>query len=139
MRNNFLLFQHLVVILFSIQFGGKNQKKWWKKVNVDAAIFSKSGTAGLGWVLCDSVGIFLATRGELVQQQFRPNKAEAMGLWEALAWIKQSHLVKVVVEMDAQGVFNALQDPYLVNSPFAMLIANCQVLTKDIEEIEFSL
>ena len=45
--------------------------------------------------------------------------------------------MKVVVEMDAQGIFNALQDPHLVNSLFAMLIADCQVLIKDIEEIEF--
>ena len=40
--------------------------------------------------------------------------------------------------MDAQGIFNALQDPYLVKSLFLMLIADCQVLAKDIEEIEFS-
>ena len=46
--------------------------------------------------------------------------------------------MKVVVEMDMQEVFNALQDPHLVNSPFAMLIADCQVLVKDFKEIEFS-
>ena len=31
-----------------------------------------------------------------------------MGIREALAWIKQSHLMKVVIEMDAQRVFNGL-------------------------------
>ena len=43
----------------------------------------------------------------------------------------------MVVEIDAQIIFNALQDPHLVNSPFVMLIADCQTLIKDIEEIEF--
>ena len=61
-----------------------------------------------------------------------------MGIQEALSWIKQSHLVNVVVEIDAQRVFKALQDPRLANSLFAILIADCQVLAKDIDETEFS-
>ena len=43
-------------------------KKWGKKVNVDATIFSESGTTGLGWVLRNLARTFLAVRGELVQQ-----------------------------------------------------------------------
>ena len=110
------LIKHLV--------GWEKPNERWKKVNVDATIFSMSGTIGLGWVLRDSIGSFLATGEELVQQQLQPNEARALGIQEALSWIKQSHLVKAVVEMDAQIVFNILQDPHLVNSPFAMLITD---------------
>ena len=138
MCNNFLLLQPLVVILLSIQFSGKKPKEGWHKVNVDATIFSASGIIRLGWVLRYSARSFLTARGELVQQQLRPNEAKNLGIWEALSWINQSHLMKVVVEMDTQEVFNALQDPHLVNSSFAMLIADCQVLVKDFKEIGFS-
>ena len=47
------LIKHLV--------GWEKPNERWKKVNVDATIFSMSGTIGLGWVLRDSIGSFLAT------------------------------------------------------------------------------
>ena len=61
----------------------------WVKANVDAAIFRESGTIGLGCVIRGDVGEFIAARSERRHQCLGPAEAEAMGVREALSWIKQ--------------------------------------------------
>ena len=70
--------------------------------------------------------------------QLHPHMAETMGFREVLSWIKRSHLSKVVVEMDAQVVFNALHSSQFAFSPFAMLIEDCKFLATNIENLVFS-
>ena len=110
----------------------------WIKVNVDVAVFCNRSITGLGSVVRDSSGSFISAHGTIYQMQLHPHMVETMGFREVLSWIKRSHLSKVVVEMDAQVVFNALHSSQFAFSPFAMLIENCQFLAINIENLVFS-
>ncbi|XVF67578.1 hypothetical protein PTKIN_Ptkin10aG0132100 [Pterospermum kingtungense] len=56
------------------------------KCNCDAATFSDSGRVGLGMVLRDEQGHFLACRMLSVSGLPAVPECEALGLFEAIAW-----------------------------------------------------
>ena len=93
---------------------------------MDAAIFNESSSIGVGCVLRNSSGEFIATKAMSIYQKLGPKEAETMGVREALSWIKQISLAKVLVEMDSQVVFNALKISSPATSPFNLLIKDCQ-------------
>lgn len=91
-----------------------NSQKWMKppvhflKCNVDAAIFSSKGYAGFGCIIRDHLGyVIAATHGRLPGIQ-NPSLAEALGIREALSWIKSLNLSNILVESDALLIVKAL-------------------------------
>ena len=77
----------------------------WLKLNVDATVFSKLRSIGIGCALRNSIGEFILAM---------------------IVHIHQMQMTKVLVEMDSQVVLNALNrtSPF-ASSPFAMLIKDC--------------
>ena len=67
-----------------------------------------------------------------------PKEAEIMGVREALSWLQQMQMTKVLVEMDSQVVFNALNRTSTASSPFAMLVKDCQNLANSMPNIIFT-
>ena len=61
-----------------------------------------------------------------------------LSVYEALSWIKQLHLFKVIVELDSQMVFTALRSTVAASSPFAMLITACQILASSLVNVIFA-
>ena len=58
----------------------------WLKIN---SIFQDGGIIGLGWVIRDASKAFLVARSTLILMQLcQNNEAKAMGVREALSWIK---------------------------------------------------
>ena len=101
------LFQHHRNPIFLRKIGRNRrffcpwEKPWqeWVKLNVDAAIFNDSSSV-------NSSSEFIAAKAMQIYQKLGPKEAETMGVREALSWIKQMVLTKVlVVEMDSQVVF----------------------------------
>uniref|UniRef100_A0A803P0Y7 Reverse transcriptase domain-containing protein n=1 Tax=Cannabis sativa TaxID=3483 RepID=A0A803P0Y7_CANSA len=58
------------------------------KVNVDATVFSDSSTYGVGFVARDYGGILVEGSTKLFHGSTTPEVAEAIGVREALSWIK---------------------------------------------------
>ena len=67
-----------------------------------------------------------------------PKEAKVIKVREALSWLKHIQMTKVLVEMDSQVVFNALNRPSLTSSPFTMLVKDCQGLAKSMSNIIFT-
>ena len=103
------------------------EKPWqeWVKLNVDAAIFNETSSIGIGCVLWNSSGELIIAKAMPMYQKVGSKEAETTGVREALSWIKQMGLMKVLVEMDSQVVFNALKISSLSASPFNLLIKDC--------------
>ncbi|KAM6560015.1 hypothetical protein CsatA_029254 [Cannabis sativa] len=59
------------------------------KVNVDAALFDSDHKYGLGLVARDERGLLIERRTMLSNGSIEPELAEAMGVREALSWIKE--------------------------------------------------
>ena len=67
-----------------------------------------------------------------------PTEAGIMGVREALSWLKQMQMTKVLVKMDSQVVFNAINKTSPASSPFAMLVKDCKDLANSMPNIIFT-
>ena len=76
----------------------------------------------------DSQGLFLHAASRVVHGLFHVRELEAMGLREALSWIKQLGFKRVIFETDLLQVVQALQNRHADFSEFGALIKDCLFL-----------
>ncbi|XP_030494821.2 uncharacterized protein LOC115710603 [Cannabis sativa] len=105
------------------------------KVNVDAAIFEASRQFGVGWVARDARGLLIHGHTKLFNVQATPELAEAVGIREALSWIKSSGLQQVVLETDCLSIVQALRSSIVMISTFGQVVNECKALLNDLRTI----
>ncbi|KAL8496432.1 hypothetical protein ACS0TY_020229 [Phlomoides rotata] len=62
---------------------------------------------GFGLVLCNNFGSHVCSRSLTLPGLYSSDEGEAIGLFEALNWIKELDLRDVIIEMDAKLVVDA--------------------------------
>ncbi|XP_019167315.1 PREDICTED: uncharacterized protein LOC109163049 [Ipomoea nil] len=107
------------------------------KVNMDAAFDYANNCMGMGWILRDEEGRFLATKGLNMRGCFNVNEAETYAIREALSWLKDLELGEVDVETDSQIVFHAIHATYF-HSSFDSLVDDIKVATSMLHNVVFS-
>lgn len=116
--------------------------KWEKppdgllKINVDAALDIPSRKAGIGLVIRNSTGNFIAARMIPLMDVFKPDEAEAIGVKEALKWLEEKHIDDVQVETDCLKVFNGVCTDFLVTS-FDLIINDIREIARDFSNLSF--
>ena len=90
---------------------------------MDAGVFSSQSRYSFGGVIRDSGGAFIAAKCQRFPGLFRPREAEALVVREALSWIKNLQLSKIIVEIDCLNVYFALTNP--TTSPNYCGLSNC--------------
>ncbi|KAL6574838.1 hypothetical protein OROMI_012123 [Orobanche minor] len=78
------------------------------KVNVDAAIFKNSSTAGLGLVARDSSGKVVTWRQRRVHSVICPELAETLAILEGLRLAKEFGWQQVTIESDCLSIINSI-------------------------------
>lgn len=83
------------------------------KINVDASVFPEAQHYSVGMVLRNHEGMFLGSRTCCFAGKVSVMEAEAMGILEALSWIKDKRMQheRVMVESDSQLTVKAIQSP----------------------------
>ncbi|ONK67926.1 uncharacterized protein A4U43_C05F5270 [Asparagus officinalis] len=120
-----------------------NNSKWSPpaagkfKLNVDAAVFTNQRKCGLGFIIRDDQGSFVAARATQVHGIIDPALAEALGVREALSWLKSNFPQVHEIEMDAITVYNALHRDEPDFSYFGLIIEDCLSLARNIPNIRF--
>ncbi|KAL9418350.1 hypothetical protein AB3S75_041205 [Citrus x aurantiifolia] len=109
----------------------------WVKCNVDAAVFESQRRFGLGCVLRNSDGCFLAARCAGKLGMFGAREAKALSIRETLSWLKELQL-PCIVEMDCLQVFQALTESFSGPNGFGLIIEECRELAICIGEVKFS-
>lgn len=81
------------------------------KINVDASVRAGSDTFLVGMVLRDYEGVFVAGKTISIQASGSIFEAEAIGVREALSWVKDQNLQnkRVYIESDSQLTARAIQ------------------------------
>lgn len=108
-------------------------KKWkkppdgWTKINIDAAIQTQTGDIGVACVARDDRGRFLAARGAKCRGFNQVREAEAVGLREALLWMKEWKTTNCIFELDAKLVVDAVYNNTGMAN-FHSIIDDCVVL-----------
>ncbi|XP_019155377.1 PREDICTED: uncharacterized protein LOC109152245 [Ipomoea nil] len=106
------------------------------KVNTDAAFDYANNCMGMGWVLRNEEGRFLAAKGLNVRGCFNVNEAEAYAIQKALSWLKDLGLGEVDVETDSQVVFHAIHATSF-NSSFGSLVDDIKMVTTMLSNVVF--
>ncbi|XP_031122526.1 uncharacterized protein LOC116025437 [Ipomoea triloba] len=106
------------------------------KLNTDAAIDTTNNAMGLGWILRDDEGNFLATKNVRITGSNTVREAEAICLREALSWLKDTGMGAADVEMDSQLVFHAISYTSFY-STFGLLVDDIKELASSINDVEF--
>ncbi|KAH9734279.1 putative reverse transcriptase/RNA-dependent DNA polymerase [Citrus sinensis] len=110
----------------------------WLKCNTDAAVFANEGRVGLGSVIRDESGKFVAALCCNIRGNYSPRDAEVLSIREALSWLKSMKLSKVIVETDCLQAFNALVDRKCPLNSFGSLVLDCKCIADSIGDIAFS-
>ncbi|XP_062114673.1 uncharacterized protein LOC133825790 [Humulus lupulus] len=105
------------------------------KLNVDAAFFSEAATHSFAGIVRDHTGAFVEAFSCCRMGAVAPELGEAMGVWEALSWIKRRKLVQVAVETDSLMVVQALRSRISMASYFGCVIDECKQLWKDLSSV----
>ncbi|XP_031112158.1 uncharacterized protein LOC116016135 [Ipomoea triloba] len=122
--------------------GPRSVVRWEKpqrgrlKMNTDAAINQTKGITGFGWLLRDHDGHFLGAKNLRGQGIYGPKEAEAIGMREALSWLKDTCLGEVDVETDSQLVFKAISG-HDFTSAFGLIICDIKELASQINDVDF--
>ncbi|XP_062085344.1 uncharacterized protein LOC133791431 [Humulus lupulus] len=105
------------------------------KINVDAALFSDSSTYSFACVARNDQGHTLEAITCCRNGVVSPELVEAMGMREALSWIKKKSWDKVIIETDCLTVVQALRSAISMDSYFGSLIKECKGLWNDDKNI----
>ncbi|XP_050238335.1 uncharacterized protein LOC126687821 [Mercurialis annua] len=108
-------------------------RQGWLKANCDIANFSNSQGTGLGIVVRDSNGVVVQARQVRLSCNISPRAAEAMGIREALSWLKDCQ--NLIIESDAMDVILEIRNPELSED---ILIGDCAYLAKQLSNVSFN-
>lgn len=88
--------------------GWHNLPSGWFSCGVDATFFHSPKCTGVGIILRNDNGSFVAARILTIPRHLRVGEGEAMGLHEALSWIKDRDMARVVFHSDNKLVVDAI-------------------------------
>ena len=74
------------------------------KINVDASLSVEHNAIGLGIIIRDSVGSFMATRAIRIDDCADPHRAKLLAAREGLIFAQDAGFCRVILEGDAQNV-----------------------------------
>lgn len=104
------------------------------KVNTDAAIFQASSCFSFAYAARDQDGKLIKARASCKQGQIQPESAEAIGIREALSWIKDKGLTDVIVETDCLVAVQAIRSSKHMVSYFGRIIQQCKSLLSKLQD-----
>ncbi|XP_074327790.1 uncharacterized protein LOC141665702 [Apium graveolens] len=103
------------------------------KINTDAAVFEASNRYSFAFAARNHKGELIEARSSCKEGCITPECAEAMGIREALSWIKDEQLKDVVVETDCLVAVQAIRGREAMSSYFGILIQDCRNLLKEVK------
>lgn len=111
---------------------GSSCKAWhpppssFVKANIDVALFADSKEMGFVIVLHNEWGRHLFSRTHVMPGTYLPEEGEAIGLHEALSWIKDLGISRVIIEMDAKIVVDTVNEVISPNSILGDIVDGCK-------------
>ncbi|XP_060959242.1 uncharacterized protein LOC115700001 [Cannabis sativa] len=105
------------------------------KINVDATLFEDGARAGVGVVARDNKGLFIEGFTKVFNEALDLALVEAMGVREALSWLKEKMWQRVLIETDCLTVVQALCSHVKMISLFGNVINECKSVLKELRNV----
>uniref|UniRef100_A0A803NW35 RNase H type-1 domain-containing protein n=1 Tax=Cannabis sativa TaxID=3483 RepID=A0A803NW35_CANSA len=96
----------------------------------------KENSYGFGMVARDHLGSPLHIHAAYHGGYFPPEVIEAMGIKEALSWIKAYHWKGVTIESDSMLVVQAIHSTQLMTFVFGLVVNDCRTLLSSLSDIQ---
>ncbi|KAM6584020.1 hypothetical protein CsatB_011022 [Cannabis sativa] len=130
--------------LLSLSFGNSDDgAELWTppainnlKINVDAALFPNDNSYGYGLVVRDNTGKFLEAKTSHFSGSYPAEVIEALGIKEALSWIKGKNWENVVLESDSLLSVQAIRSNQKMSSTFGIVIEDCRLLFSSLNNVK---
>uniref|UniRef100_A0A803PAP9 RNase H type-1 domain-containing protein n=1 Tax=Cannabis sativa TaxID=3483 RepID=A0A803PAP9_CANSA len=105
------------------------------KVNVDAVVFDDNSTFCVGFVARDSNDFFVEGGTKLFHGSISLVVVEAIGVREALSWIKDHSWLSVDLETDCLSVVQAIRSSVVMLSLFGQVVSDCKDLLSTLRNV----
>ncbi|KAM6570094.1 hypothetical protein CsatB_018079 [Cannabis sativa] len=105
------------------------------KINIDAASFEQENSYGYGMVARDHLGSPLHIQAEYHGGYFPSEVVEAMGIKEALSWIKANHWKGVTIESVSMLAVQAIHSTQLMTYVFGLVVNDCRILLSSLSDV----
>ncbi|XP_060970037.1 uncharacterized protein LOC133037192 [Cannabis sativa] len=102
------------------------------KLNVDAALFVQELKHGYGCVIRNTDGDLVSVFAGAKQGKVSPEIAEAMGIREALSWLKNHNFSHATVESDSLVCVAAIRSNEKLNSGFGFIVEECKLILRSL-------
>lgn len=103
------------------------------KVNVDAALFESSNLFSYAMVARDHNRLLLKAKSSCKQESANPELAEAIGIREALSWVKEQEWLATIVESDCLIAVQTIRCSSFNFSYLGRVIDECKNLLVELE------
>ncbi|GLT49038.1 hypothetical protein SLA2020_377910 [Shorea laevis] len=101
------------------------------KINTDGAISTEKRNFGMGAILRDCSGEFMAAIACKGQGAVEATVVEACSLRRALQWAHDLSLTRIIMESDCACIVTALNtDSFIANSNWGSVLLDCKMLMK---------
>lgn len=97
------------------------------KVNVDAAIFETPNCYSFALVARDHNGSLIEASSRCISGNIAPEMAEAMGIREALSWVKQKIQAPCIIETDCLIMVQAIRSTSIKLSYLGRLVEDARL------------
>ncbi|XP_060965673.1 uncharacterized protein LOC115711034 [Cannabis sativa] len=116
---------------------GDASETWTKptvgiKLNVDAALFEQDLKHGFGCVIRNTEGELISVLAGAKQGKVAPEIAEALGIREALSWLKNHNYSHATVESDSLVCVAAIRSNEKLNSGFGFIVEECKLILRSL-------
>ncbi|XP_060965628.1 uncharacterized protein LOC115720204 [Cannabis sativa] len=102
------------------------------KLNVDATIFDRDFKHGFGCVVRNSNGELISAFAGVKIGRVSPELAEAIGIREALGWLKNHGYTRAEVETDSLVCVEAIRSRASFTSGFGLIVEDCKTILKSL-------
>jgi ribonuclease HI len=108
------------------------------KLNWGAAVNKQSKRMGIGIIVRDEEGVFVAAMAKVLPSFNDPTVAEALAAWHAVNMCVAKGFHKIVLEGDSLVVVSALNNSLPTWSSLGQLIEDTKVKAKSLHQVEIS-
>ncbi|XP_060960731.1 uncharacterized protein LOC133031277 [Cannabis sativa] len=106
------------------------------KINVDAALFRQDNSYDYGLVARDHFGKFLEAKTCHYNGNYPAEVVEALGIKEALSWIKNKAWNNAELDSDSLLSVQAIKNNQKMSSTFGIIIDDCRLLLSLLKDVK---
>ncbi|KAM6598072.1 hypothetical protein CsatA_008596 [Cannabis sativa] len=106
------------------------------KINVDAALYPQHNTFGYGIVARNHLGRFIEAKTSYCNGSYPAEVIEALGIKEALSWIKNKSWKNAELETDSLLCVQAIKSNQKMSSTFGIVIEECRLLLSLLQDVK---